>query len=122
MDPQKISIVSVPHLVSIKGPLPLNVEVLSPGLEAVAVEQIGQVPIGNDGGPPPVGENLSRGGHAIISVGRKRILIVVRVKLHEQTDLPQTVEAGDSLPFLLRLAERREEHAGKNGNDGDDHK
>ena len=83
------------------------------------MEQIGQVAIGNDGGPPPVGENLSRGGHAIIAVGRKGILIVVRVELHEQTDLPQTIEAGDSLPFLLRLAERREEHASKNGNNGE---
>ena len=85
------------------------------------MEQIGQVAIGNDGGPPPVGDNLSRGSHTIVPVGRKGILIVVRVELHEQTNLPQTIEAGESLPFLLRLAEGWEEHTGKNGNNSDYH-
>ena len=50
----------------------------------------------------------------------KNIPVIIRVELHEQSDLPEVVEAGRLLGLALGIAQGRQEKRGKDGNDGDD--
>jgi len=49
----------------------------------------------------------------------RRVAVVVVVQLPGQRQLPKVVHALNALRFRLGLAQRRQEHARENGNDGD---
>ena len=49
-------------------------------------------------------------------------MVVIRVKLHEQADLAEIVQARDALALGLGACQGRQEQASQNGDDRNDHK
>ena len=71
---------------------------------------------------PPVGQGGAcvGGRQTLVAMRRENLVVVIRVKLHEQTDLSEVVQAGNALSLLFGLSQRRQQHPGKDGDDGDD--
>ena len=122
VDSQEKRVEAISHLVRIELPFPRHSIVQPLPFDARTAEQVGVRDVTKNGHPPPICEGSVRvvRSQAFVAVPRKNFLVVIGVKLHVQTDLSQVVQAGDPLPFLFRLPERREKHAGEyrdNSND-----
>jgi hypothetical protein len=48
-------------------------------------------------------------------------VVIVPVESHPQRQLPEIAEAGDRLGLRFGTSQRRQEHAGEDGNDGNHH-
>ena len=49
------------------------------------------------------------------------VLVVIGVHRQRHAELPQVIDASDAAPGFLGFAERRQEHAGENGDNRDHH-
>lgn len=103
-------------------PTPLEARkiLISDALQNRAVEQIG-IPLGVFAkiiSPPVILRSQLRWHHQ--PVARKHIIVLVGVKLHEQPDLLEVVQAGNGFRLVLGLRERWKQHRRQNGNDGND--
>lgn len=120
---QEKTVVPIADLVRVKFPLPPHPVVITLCSEGSASEQIALViGVADNSGAPPVGQNWRGGRRTVVTMGRKGIVIIVRVQLHEQADLLQVVQAVGSLALGLGLGEGGEEHPGKNGDNRNDDK
>ena len=79
--------------------------------------------ITKNAGAPPIREILVAiaGGLQGIPVRRKKVIVVIRVKLHENAKLPQIVQTGNPFALGLGRGEGGQQQGGQNGDDGDHH-
>ncbi len=69
--------------------------------------------------PPIIGERKFISHHQ--AVARKVIIIIIRIKLKQVTDLFEVIEAINRLGLLFSFTQHRKEQTGKDGDDRDDH-
>jgi hypothetical protein len=77
----------------------------------------------NDGSAPPIRQRscfirIVKPKVGITMTG-ERVIVFVRVKLHEQADLFQVIQAGNPFAFRLGPREHRQKQSRQNGDDGD---
>jgi len=84
------------------------------------MKEVGQIGFRDDGRTPPIVQHLRGRSHAIVAMRGKGILVVIGVELHEKPDLPEVIQASNTLALLLCLTQSRKQHPCKDGYDGDD--
>src|SRR5690348_2077980 len=102
------TIVTITHKVAIELPLPPNSVRLPFRFErrrCTPEEVAPSAFFSNDRSAPPVRQRDGRIGicDSLISVRRKKVVVILRVVMKEDTDLPQIVHALRALPARLRI-------------------
>src|SRR5687768_4582937 len=123
MATKEITVKSVPHHVAVTGPLPFYTVISAAAFHRRAMEQVALPSrVSDNRVPPPIRFDflIGSGRQTFVTVSGKRVIIFVRIELHEQADLLHAVQAIYPLPFRLRLRECGQKHASQNGYDRDD--
>ena len=117
MAAEEPAVVTVTHKMTVELPGPGRAVVEPFALNGRVVEQVALAggAITDDGNAPPVGPGRGFIGRReiLVAVRGESVLVLVRIELHEQSDLAEIVQARNALAFGFSAGQSGEQHAGR---------